>query len=100
MRGRDRIMFPSGLTTYAGVLVATAGCGHVAMCAEYLSKRMFSCHLGHCNTFISDRTFLPFQFLPLSFSTPLFVQLRDAEMIRFQREISATYFSLTADNTI
>src|SRR2546425_4049522 len=45
------------------------------MCAEYLSSRMFSWQRGHWSTFISDRMFLPFQFLPLSFYTPLSASL-------------------------
>jgi hypothetical protein len=51
------------------VLGAIAGWGQVAMCAEYLSSRMFSWQRGHWSTFISVRMFLPFQFLPLSFYT-------------------------------
>jgi len=61
--------------SYAGALGAIAGWGQVAMCAEYLSSRMFSWQRGHWSTFISVRMFLPFQFLPLSFYTPLLVSL-------------------------
>jgi hypothetical protein len=60
---------------YVAVLGAIAGWGQVAMCAEYLSSRIFSWQRGHWSTFISDRMFLPFQFLPLSFYTPLAVPL-------------------------
>src|SRR3989442_15930438 len=71
--GAMKIDYRSALGAYAGVLGATAGWGQVAMCAEYLSSRMFSWQRGHWSTFISDRMFLPFQFLPLSFYTPLSV---------------------------
>src|SRR6267378_8359766 len=51
------------------------------MCAEYLSSRMFSWQRGHWSTFISVRMFLPFQFLPLSFYTPLLVSLLSTKSI-------------------
>src|SRR5205809_7614267 len=72
----DKVAIPVRFfPAYAGVLGDTAGWGQVAMCAEYLSSRIFSRQRGHWSTFISDRMFLPFQFLPLSFYTPLSVSL-------------------------
>jgi hypothetical protein len=85
--GAMKIDYRSALGAYAGVLGATAGWGQVAMCAEYLSSRMFSWQRGHCSTFISVLTFLPFQFLPLSFQTPLIVPLLFAETAFLQRVI-------------
>jgi len=72
----DKVAIPVRFfPAYAGVLGAIAGWGQVAMCAEYLSSRIFSWQRGHWSTFISERMFLPFQFLPLSFYTPLSVSL-------------------------
>jgi hypothetical protein len=78
------------------VLGAIAGWGQVAMCAEYLSSRMFSWQRGHWSTFISDRMFLPFQFLPLSFYTPLLVSLLSTGILTCRRGISASSKSVTS----